>query len=291
MVMAGKRRGILLFLPTAAVMALLLLRSAEAAEAVRLGLRLCAVSLLPALFPFFVAVSFAVNAGLFHTLCRWGISTKMAAFVLGALGGYPLGGRTVGEAYGAGLLTKREAENLLRCCNNAGPAFILTVVGQNVFESPAVGLALWGVHLSTALVLFFLFCRGRRDKTENLTPQTSLVSAFLSAVTGGAETMLRLSAFVVFFSVAMALLAPVFGPVPPLLAGIVELTVGVTNLPATRLGFTAAAGLLGWGGIAVHCQTAAVLSDTDLSLRPYLAGKALQGILSAAVAWRIYPFV
>ena len=71
-------------------------------------------------------------------------------------------------------------------------------------------------------------------------PQFSILSAFLSAVTGAAETMLRLSAFVVFFSVAMALLATVFGPVPPILAGFVELTVGVTNLSNDRLGFASA---------------------------------------------------
>ena len=284
-------RSAALFLPTAAVMILLLLRSAEAAEAVHLGLRLCGASLLPALFPFFVAVSFAVNAGLFHTLRYWGISTSAAVFFLGALGGYPLGGRTAGEAYRAGLLTKRETESLLRCCNNAGPAFILTVVGQNVMGSAAAGLALWGIHLAVALVLFLLFRGKKSEKATDTAPQTSLVNAFLSAVTGAAETMLRLCAFVVFFSVAMALLATVFGPVPPLPAGLIELTVGVANLSPHRLGFTTAAGLLGWGGIAVHCQTAAVLGDTDLSLRPYLAGKALHGLLSAVLAWCIYPLL
>ncbi len=289
--MARKWRIFLPFIPTAAVMALLLLRSAQAAEAVRLGLRLCAVSLLPALFPFFVAVSFAVNAGLFHTLRHWGISTASAVFFLGALGGYPLGARTAGEAYRSGLLTKQEVESLLRCCNNAGPAFILTVVGQNVFKSSSAGLMLWGIHLVTALVLFLLFYRRKSGKTAQNTPQFSLVNAFLSAVTGAAETMLHLSAFVVFFSVAMALLATVLGTVPPMLAGFVELTVGVTNLANNRLGFTAASALLGWGGIAVHCQTAAVLSDTDLSLHPYLSGKALQSLLSAPLAWLVYPFI
>ena len=289
--MARTLRSILLFLPTAAVMSLLLLRSAQAAEAVRLGLHLCGASLLPALFPFFVAVSFAVNAGLFHTLRHWGISTASAVFFLGALGGYPLGARTAGEAYRSGLLTKQESESLLRCCNNAGPAFILTVVGQNVFQSSSAGLALWGIHLVTAMGLFFLFFRSKSVKAAQKLPQVSLVSAFLSAVTGAADTMLRLSAFVVFFSVAMALLATVLGPVPPVLAGFVELTVGVTNLSNNRLGFTAAAALLGWGGIAVHCQTAAVLSDTDLSLRPYLVGKALHGLLSAALAWWVFPFL
>lgn len=289
--MAKPRNDLLLFLPIAALMALLLLRSQVAAEAVRQGLVLCAQSLLPALFPFFVAVSWAMNCGLFHTLRSIGIPTSAAVFFLGALGGYPLGARTAGEAYRGGLLTKQEAERLLACCNNAGPAFILVVVGQTVFRSTAAGLALWGIHLAAALMVSLLFCRRQSSHTVSPLPAASPAAAFIAAVGSAAETMVRLSSFVVFFTVVMALLASFLGTVPPLLAGFWELTVGVTALTPHRLGFTMAAGLLGWGGVSVHCQAAAVLSDTDLSLRYYLLGKALQGLLSATAAWWIYPLI
>ena len=289
--MANLRKNILLFLPIAALMTLLLLRSQVAAEAVRQGLTLCAQSLLPALFPFFVAVSWAVNCGLFHTLRSIGIPTSAAVFFLGALGGYPLGARTVGEAYRGGLLTKAEAEHLLACCNNAGPAFILVVVGQAVFRSTAAGLALWGIHLAAALIVALLFCRRQTARTTSPPPVISPAAAFIAAVGSAAETMVRLSAFVVFFTVVMALLSSLFGTVPPLLAGFLELTVGITSLTPHHLGFTMAAGLLGWGGVSVHCQAAAVLSDTDLSLRHYLLGKALQGLLSAAAAWWVYGLI
>lgn len=285
------RNNILLFLLIAPLMALLLLRSQVAAEAVRQGLTLCAQSLLPALFPFFVAVSWAVNCGLFHTLRSIGIPIPAAVFFLGALGGYPLGARTVGEAYGGGLLTKTEAERLLACCNNAGPAFILVVVGQNVFRRTAAGLALWGIHLAAALIIALLFCRRQTARTASPPPTASPAAAFISAVGSAAETMVRLCAFVVFFTVVMALLSSFLGSIPPLLAGFLELTVGVTALTPHRMGFTLAAGMLGWGGVSVHCQAAAVLSDTDLSLRYYLLGKALQGILSAAAAWWVYPLL
>ena len=289
--MAKPRKNMLLFLPIAALMALLLLRSQVAAAAVGQGLTLCAQSLLPALFPFFVAVSWAVNCGLFHTLQSMGISTSAAVFFLGALGGYPLGARTAGEAYRGGLLTKTEAEHLLACCNNAGPAFILVVVGQTVFHSTAAGLALWGIHLAAALLVALLFCRRQAARSPSPLPNISPAAAFIAAVGSAAETMVRLSAFVVFFTVVMALLTSLFGTVPPLLAGFLELTVGITALTPHRLGFTIAAGLLGWGGVSVHCQAAAVLSNTDLSLRHYLLGKALQGLLSAAAAWWIYLLV
>ena len=67
--------------------------------------------------------------------------------------------------------------------------------------------------------------------------------------------------------------------------GIVELTGGILQLPPTRAGFVMAAALLGWGGICVHCQTAAVLEKSGLSLRPYLTGKLLQAVFSAALAF------
>lgn len=289
--MAKTRKNILLFLPIAALMALLLLRSQVAAEAVRQGLTLCAQNLLPALFPFFVAVSWAVNCGLFHTLRSIGIPTPAAVFFLGALGGYPLGARTVGEAYRGSLLTKAEAERLLSCCNNAGPAFILVVVGQNVFHSTTAGLALWGIHLASALMVSLFFCRRKATCTTTFPPTASPAAAFIAAVGSAAETMLRLSAFVVFFTVVMALLASLLDTVPSLLAGFLELTVGITALSPHRLGFTMAAGMLGWGGVSVHCQAAAVLADTDLSLRHYLLGKALQGLLSAAAAWWVYGLI
>ena len=289
--MAKTRNNNLFFLPIAALMVLLLLRSQVAAEAVRQGLTLCAQSLLPALFPFFVAVSWAVNCGLFHTLRNVGIPTPAAVFFLGALGGYPLGARTVGEAYRGDLLTKPEAERLLACCNNAGPAFILVVVGQTVFHSTAAGLALWGIHLAAALLVGLFFCRRQAACTISPLPAISPAAAFIAAVGSAAETMVRLSAFVVFFTVVMALLASLFGTVPPLLAGFLELTVGITTLTPHRLGFTMAAGLLGWGGVSVHCQAAAVLSNTNLSLRHYLLGKALQGLLSAAAAWWVYGLI
>ena len=42
-----------------------------------------------------------------------------------------------------------------------------------------------------------------------------------------------------------------------------------------------AAFMLGWAGLSVHCQVIAFLSDSTLSVRPYLVGKALHGFFSA----------
>ena len=49
--------------------------------------------------------------------------------------------------------------------------------------------------------------------------------------------------------------------------------------------------LLGWGGVSVHCQTAAVLEETEISLGRYLLAKALQAVVSALLALAVCRFL
>ena len=95
--------------------------------------------------------------------------------------------------------------------------------------------------------------------------------------------MVRLCSFVVFFLVILALITDLTGLNHPVLLGLAELTTGVTALEGKTGDLVWAAALLGWGGLSVHGQTAAVLSDTDLGLGRYFLGKILQAIFSAGV--------
>ena len=60
---------------------------------------------------------------------------------------------------------------------------------------------------------------------------------------------------------------------------------------ASSLGFVLAAGLAGFGGLSVLCQTAAVLAPQGLSPAPCFRGKLLQGVLSAGIALLLAPWV
>ena len=57
------------------------------------------------------------------------------------------------------------------------------------------------------------------------------------------------------------------------------------SLPALVL----AAFLLGWGGLCVHFQAAAVLSGSGLKMKERLGGKLLHGVLSALLAMALGP--
>lgn len=292
------RRRILLTLGLLGVMALLLICSADAAQAVRDALALCAQSVVPALFPFFVASSLFIDLGCAAVLGRslapvmhrlFGVSGAGAtAFLLGIIGGYPVGGRTAGELYRSGQCEREECERLLAFCNNAGPSFILGIAGLGCFGSVRVGAWLYLIHVGAAVMVGLLFRStsrqmGRPEKTE--TPRWA--DALIQAVRGGAMSMVNICAFVVFFLVILRLFSRFTGIQHGAILGIVEMTNGILRLANDRRGFIWAAGLLGWGGLSVHCQTAAVLSGSGLSLKRYFIGKALQAAISMAAAWPV----
>ena len=124
--------------------AALLLFPDVSAAAAREGVALCLQTVLPSLFPFFVLSSLLVQSDVPRLLSRamagvmyplFGVSGAGAsALILGLLGGYPVGARTVAELYGRGEIAREEAEQLLAFCNNSGPGFFLGVCGTAVLR-------------------------------------------------------------------------------------------------------------------------------------------------------------
>lgn len=285
------------------VMALLLVRSAVAGEAVRRGLTLCARSVIPALFPYFVVSGLFTSLGFAEGVGRrlapvtehlFGVSGAGAsALFLGLLGGYPVGGRTAGQLYRAGRLEKDEAQRLLAFCNNAGPSFILGVVGLGCFQSLRAGVLLYVIHALSAVLVGVLQKkkgRPRRSAPRPLSPPEKILPAFIRSVQDSAGAMVRICGFVVFALVVQALLAELTGITHPAALGFIELTGGVVRLGSSPSDFVWAATLLGWGGLSVHGQTAAVLAGTGLRMDRYFLGKLLQAAVSAVLAYMAVRF-
>ena len=285
------------------VMALLLVHSAVAGEAVRRGLTLCARAVVPALFPYFVVSGLFTSLGFAEGVGRrlapvtehlFGVGGAGAsALFLGLLGGYPVGGRTAGQLYRAGRLEKDEAQRLLAFCNNAGPSFILGVVGLGCFQSLRAGVLLYVIHALSAVLVGVLQKkkgRPRRSAPRPLSPPEKILSAFIRSVQDSAGAMVRICGFVVFALVVQALLAELTGITHPAALGFIELTGGVVRLGSSPSDFVWAATLLGWGGLSVHGQTAAVLAGTGLRMDRYFLGKLLQAAVSAVLAYMTVRF-
>ena len=304
-----------LFICTAllASAALLFVSPQVSQQAIVAGLCVCVGSILPSLFPFFVFSNLWISLGYAQKLSQkfshWMArlfhlpGEAASALLLGAVGGYPVGAQTAVQLYLEKRLTKDDTSKVLFFCNNAGPAFVFGIIGGGLFQSAAIAAVLWAIHLGSSLLLGILF---RPVLTTNPTQKTTAViqTPFLPALTcaigQAGQTTLMVCTFVLFFSILSGYLHAVFPTfcsslIGTILLGSLELAGGCYRLGALGLSqeaaFIACSGLLGWGGLCVHCQTTAALSAAGLSANRYLSGKALHALVSAALACLIAPLL
>ena len=257
------------------------------------GIELCIKTIIPALFPFLVlsalflrqTVPFPRMETVLSSLL--GFPQGSGSLVLPCiLGGYPVGAKSVYQAYANGLLSKRTAERMLAFCNNAGPAFVFGVLGQ-MFPKPWMPWALWGIHLAGAR--FAAFCvptAGTPAVPEKPSAESSLMS-------GAVRTMGTVCGWIILFRVLIAFLDRWFLWLLPqsvrvMLVGLLELSNGCCDLltiadVSTR--FILCSVLLGAGGLCIAAQTVSV--TPGMSLRYYYFGKLIQILVSVALSYGI----
>ncbi len=332
----GRKLGffykLLLIISVVLSLAGLIVYTEECIKTGKSAVAMCLETVAPSLFPFFVISNIIIGLGfaediafLFEPVMRrlFNVNGSCAcAFILGIVGGYPVGARTAIELYNKRLCTKAEAERLLSFCNNSGPAFILGIVGSAILDSKGAGFLLYAAHLCASITVGILF---RRYKSKNSSGGSShvikevrkehkdikLSLVFVDSVRSAMSSVINISAFVIFFAIAVdmlfssgifsaaanvlsCILSPLgidFEKSTQLLTGLLEITSGLWSLSGASSGFTAklamASFILGWAGISVHCQALSFLGNSGLSFKPYFFGKLLHAILSAAYTYAL----
>lgn len=297
--------------------AALIIYSQQALESARYALGLCAQMIVPSLFPFFVVSMLLSRLGLPGYLGRalakpasrlFGVSGAGAsAFIMGLCGGYPLGAAYIADMVKEGSVSPEEGGRLLGFCNNSGPAFIIGVIGTGVFSSSGIGLYLYGVHILSAALCGMLL-KGRSEPSE-YTPvhieSMSLGEAVPQAVKQAVGSVLSVCGFVAAFTVLVSLLdangivekiSAALASVTAmdcawytgLITGIFELGSGAAamrGLDTQPINLALAAFILGFGGISVHFQTAAVTSGANIKGSLHFAGRLITASISAVLAY------
>lgn len=323
---------ILVCLAMIIAVAALVIYPQESVASAKDGLTLCTNVIIPSLFPFFVLSTLIVELGIARHIGRllepimrplFGVSGACStALVLGFIGGYPVGAKTVISLYESRSCTKVEAERLLSFCNNSGPAFIFGVVGAGIFANNKIALLLYIAHMLSSIIVGIIFRRWRHG-AERMADRRAADSferrrfshAFTDSVRSSFQSTINICGFVIFFTVFIrllfisgiipalaALIGKVFQPfgfdaawAERLLTGIIELTSGVASLQGSTLsgGAAMAAFMLGWAGLSVHSQVLSFVGASGLSVRTYILGKLMQALLSAGMVFlmtRIFVF-
>ncbi len=286
-------------LAVACCAAILLLYPDTVAGGISRGLSICASIIIPSLFPFLVLGGFLSKSGVASavgsrlegvTRLLFGLPGCCAAGILIAfVGGYPAGGTVIAELVRSKQITHDEGERMLRFCVCGGPGFVISTVGAGLMGSLTLGLILFTAHIAAAVLLGVLGApmhSRRKTPTPPVSrPHVSSVSAFAESVTTACTTLLSLCGFILLFSGVLALLdmlIPANHTATALLSCLLEVSCGcvaaakLSTLAPFILGVA-----IGFGGLSVHCQLAALLAGTGVFTPRFWFFRLLHGTLTA----------
>ena len=278
-----KKRTTLLLLLS---MIFLILDSRCAADSAREALILCGRTLIPSLFPLFVLGGMLVPAlaqiripGLSRI-----IGFPEGYFLLGLLGGYPLGAACIARAAQRGELRSQDAKRITGLCSLCGPGFLFGVVGTLL--SPGAASVIFILQLEAALLTAALWPGAAGIQSQARTETVSFPDALNKAI----QSILTVCGWVTLAAVAAGFLRRwvfLFLPegIAVVLTGLMELTNGI--LAAGNLGkdarFLLCSLFASFGGISVLLQIRGV--SPVIPMGQCIGQKTAHAVITTALAF------
>lgn len=260
------------------------------------GISLCIRTVIPALFPFLVLSSILTNALQGNQSRILHIIGKIlripdgyeSIWLIGLLGGYPIGAKCIADAVSQDGLSHLDAERMLRFCSNAGPAFIFGL-GIHLFGDLRYAFLVWGIHILSSVVVAFLTPGHPHSASVKQIQRSTNISL---VVNKAVQTMSMICGWVVLFRILITLIHQrilfILGDkMFPIFSGILELTNGCSmlqNYSIFSIRLVLMSGFLGFGGLCVAMQTHTILSNAGVSFSPYLPAKIAQAAISVSVS-------
>lgn len=317
----------ILFICIAVMMIVLLLFPSICIAGATEGLLLWFHKLLPSLLPFMILMNLLCSMGIFFTLshrlsfltqrCFHLSGPTFMLFLLGLIGGYPMGAKLAKQLLDAKQITYAEASKSLCFCSNCGPLFIIGTVGTIMLGNTSLGYFLLAVHVLSALVMLLLsrfYSPKNQTHIIHLPCGTSSISpseAFTKAVQNAMDTIVYVGGYIIFFSVIihlfkasslfhelLAQLSELFTLSPKLLEALILGSLEFSNgaylvaslAPPTLVTLALLSVLLAFGGFCVFFQCSYVLQGSSLPLSTYFISKCLQAVIAFCLTFILAPF-
>lgn len=315
-------------LPDAILFLLLLgmvIFSKKASIGAALGLKRCAETLVPSLFPFMALCIFSIQSGFANRVgSLLGPVTRFLFYLppcagttvlVGLVGGYPVGARSIEALLENGQITREQARRMLFFCVGAGPAFVISAVGVAMLGSLAAGVLLFCAQAGCALLIGILLgIRARRKKypltnalQQKKESHVSVAEALVHSTEQAASSTITMCAFVILFSTLLGVLDQLGIPaflgsaahaigVPPLASNAIfqlffEVTAGVSASAAAEPWSPFFISLsLGWAGLSVHFQIYSSLPRLEIPYGKFMLARLCHGLLAAGVTLLLFHF-
>lgn len=281
------------------------LQPAVIIDGIRKGLTVCGSSIIPSLFPFMVLSDFIVRSELGgvigNRLSRFTEAvfrlpgSAGCAVVMGLVGGFPVGARMTAQLFEKGEITARQGRRMLVFCINAGPAFVIGTVGTIMLSSRKAGFILFISMTLSSLLAGVIAGLLDTEKTQKNEKKSAVFDGgvLTESVSQSVQAVFNVCAWIIIFSGFNEVVTrlPLSETALVWIRIATEVTVGCMSassaFPTCMLAL-----VLGWSGLAVHCQIMPYLKPLGMKLSYLWTSRLVIGGLSTAVAWllfRIFP--
>ena len=296
-----KSTKILAILIITIMMGALILRPSVYIQAAKDGLNLFAISVLPALLPFFIFTKLLTALGVSNALSRYAKkpterlfnAPPIASYIfaMSVLSGYPIGAKLTADAYENNLLTSEEANSIISFTSTSGPIFVLGTVGTIFLENYVYGLVILICHYSATIINGLLF-RSRSYNFTQFTTKYDYDNVLELAINTSISSIMQVGVYMMLFNMVIALLYDfnILGNLPIIiegsLSGLIEVTQGIKILTSSNINKMDTLPIIGFlvsfGGLSVTMQSLTFLSKCKVSTGRYLITKFSQGALTYA---------
>ena len=175
--MTVKVKNILISIVMVFLLITLIIYSKDTAKTIRHCIEICTKTLIPSVFAYMILCTFLINSGLSEIITAplWYLSRRFikldkklfSVLVLSLVAGYPVGTKMMKEVVSQNKNYTEVAHKISPYCYASGPAFIIGIAGNVVYNSSAAGLIIFlSCTISNIMCIVFIT---RKEKERNLT--------------------------------------------------------------------------------------------------------------------------
>lgn len=274
-------------------------------DGIRKGLTICGSSVIPSLFPFMVLSDFVVRSGFGGIIGRkiFMLTEKVfrlpgtagCAIIMGLIGGFPVGAKMTAQLFENGEINARQGRRMMIFCVNAGPAFVIGTVGAVMLSSRRAGAILFASMTLASLIAGIttrFLDSGKVEKCEEKIIEFNS-GTITESVNCSVQAILNVCAWIILFSGLNEFIIRL--PLSELTIVWFRMITEVTGgclAASSKFPTCIIALVLGWSGLAVHCQLLPYMKVLGMRLSHLWVSRIVIGGLSTVIAYllfRLFP--
>ncbi len=274
---------------------LLLTNPNIAKESAKGGLLLAGNVIIPTLFPFLVCALIIYKNRILDILpfskkIRH-LKDNFAIFLLSNLGGYPIGAKLINEKFGRNELSKKDAELLLFCSVNSGPAFSILVVGGGILHSFKLGIVIYLSQLISSLIMFIaVSSKFSREISALEYKKESFVDMFVTSVSDASSAMLNISGYIVICSTFLGIInnSKIYG----VFKTVINLTLEISNAIISTKNVYILVIILSFSSFSIIFQVLSICRAFSPSILKIMLSRVIHAFLSGGFTYlllKIFP--